>query len=855
MAKQLSLGGQSHSRPGLFRFFILLMLLGGFVSDLFGDPIEVIHAFKKNAVHPQIVVRGKDGTLYGIATSHKSFFKVTSGTAKLVSFLPEEIAFRDLVSGEDGNFYGSISFGSSSEGLGGYYASAIYRITPSGEASKLVDCSMRGRLVKGIDGNFYITQPSYQDGQNVSKILRLTTSGETNLLAELPHGIEELISSPNGTLYGSTAADLFPFFGGSPHFGSVFSVSLSGQVTTLATFTETNAVAPAGLAFGADGKVYGTASQIYFYSANMAGLFPGTKLFSVSAEGALTMFPLGPEIRHASSGLTAGADGGLYFSTSISNSSVPVIARMDRNGTVSVFYKPGSYLSDQSICVDNTAGLLVCFPAGGPRGAGEVREIGYQGRARTAALFHYSDTESPQKLVTGRDGDIYGYTSTGSGRGHGMFFTVQTDGTYRNLCALPANTYFQNSSDSLISAINGNFYGNTFTYLFKVTRQGVFTPLTAGRPSSFTSLVQTEEGVLFATVSDFFGKIVRVDEEKSLATLFNFSGTNGWGPSCLIDGKDGSLYGVTRSSGNMSYIDPLPTVFKYTDGIVSTVCTFTNASAAANLLKAPDGNLYGTILRSGFDVLPPPLPPLPIRTNREIIEPANLGLSAADAPLPADPLPPGLPILPSSLGGERGVIFRVSTNGVLTNWVVFALTNGIPNFLFLGSDGALYGTTRSPDNYLTNASIVFRVTANGALTVLHRFTTADGSEPASVAEASDGGLYGTMRKGGPQGGGSIFKIPGIFPPKSQRKEYRGDITYNGTSVGRFDLAISGAREIRGRIYLAAEQLTHSVTGQLDDRSQATFVVPRLQQSGVTTITFKLFRGTTKAELVRSAGTF
>jgi uncharacterized repeat protein (TIGR03803 family) len=78
--------------------------------------------------------------------------------------------------------------------------------------------------------------------------------------------------------------------------------------------------------------------------------------------------------------------------------------------------------------------------------------------------------------------------------------------------------------------------------------------------------------------------------------------------------------------------------------------------------------------------------------------------------------------------------------------------------LVQGTDGNFYGTT-----YLgggpTNSGIVFKVTAAGALTVLHEFNGTDGSTPtAGLVQATDGNFYGTTPTGGSGKVGVIYKI-------------------------------------------------------------------------------------------------
>ena len=70
------------------------------------------------------------------------------------------------------------------------------------------------------------------------------------------------------------------------------------------------------------------------------------------------------------------------------------------------------------------------------------------------------------------------------------------------------------------------------------------------------------------------------------------------------------------------------------------------------------------------------------------------------------------------------------------------LVEGVsPNGLVQGTDGSFYGTTRDYGGGYTYAGTVFRMTAAGAVTVLHGFTSAtdtDGASPrAPLIQAAD----------------------------------------------------------------------------------------------------------------------
>jgi uncharacterized repeat protein (TIGR03803 family) len=103
--------------------------------------------------------------------------------------------------------------------------------------------------------------------------------------------------------------------------------------------------------------------------------------------------------------------------------------------------------------------------------------------------------------------------------------------------------------------------------------------------------------------------------------------------------------------------------------------------------------------------------------------------------------------------------------------------------LLAASDSQLYGTTAAGG--ISNHGTVFRVSTNGDLTTLVRFTGTNGSAPqAPLLEAHDGNFYGTALGSTPSYYGTIFRL--IEPPVLTTSQVTADslsLTWNSFTNG------------------------------------------------------------------------
>lgn len=315
---------------------------------------------------------------------------------------------------------------------------------------------------------------------------------------------------------------------------------------------------------------------------------------------------------------------------------------------------------------------------------------------------------------------------------------------------------------------DGNLYSTTPSALggsngaaFNITPSGTVTMLTTfgsdGAPQSGLTLGIDGEfyGTTFGCSVGGDGSIFKISSGGTLSTLYNFTGgSDGKCPVAPpIQGVDGNFYGTTTSSNTSGVFG---SVYRITPTAkFTTLHDFANTDGAvpdAPLMQASGGVLYGVTQTGGSN-------------------------------------------------GTTGEVYKITTSGGFSVPFTFNGNNGHNSVapLVQGSDGNFYGTAIQGGT--NNLGVVFRLTPNGAITLLHSFAgSGDGAFPyGGLVQASDGNFYGTTSQAtGSSGCGTIFRISNgsfstlyTFPsdgslgcnPQAKLVEHTNGILYGDTNAG------------------------------------------------------------------------
>ncbi len=688
-----------------------------------------------------------------------------------------------VVMGPDGNFYGSTYFG------GAYNQGAIYRLTPTGMLTNIVDFNgINGAypyasLAADGNGNFYGTTKNGGNGYGV--VFRVTTNGTLTVLQTLnttiganPEGT--LIWGNDGALYGTTVG------GGAYGDGAAFRMTTNGVYTNFFSFASTNGQGPvAGLFLAGDGNFYGTTqyggpngfgtvfrltpsgTQTILGSFDFVnnGLFPtaslvedsvgnlyGTStlgggggagtgaLFEVPATNQNVILGIGTFQSTSSSGMVPAGSGIFYGITSGSVYQFNAQTKVMTN--IYQFSSTNASGGVASPFLDTGGNIYGTTFSGGANGYGTVFKLDTQDHFTELYSFLASPGAQPLcGLVQDSNGVLYGTTSSGGAANAGTIFSLQTNGTFKVLLefestngALPEAGMILNAGTlygtTRFGGNNGLSAGEVFSISTTGTNfqtPGVFNETQVAYPQG--SVVRDAGGNLYGTGVNGgaynYGAVFKVDTNGNVTTLASFNETNGENPECTLVLDGTNLWGTTAGGGPGGY----GTVFKIsTNGIPSNTFLAPFATFKGN---------NGSIPQAGLTFGP---------------DGALYGVAEASGAY------------------DLGCVYRVDSDGTISNLVSFTGANGAfpVGSLILGTNGMFYGTTAgSGIGQIVSNGTVFSVTTNGILTTFFTFDGTNGASPSGpLIFGNDGALYGTTKGGsGIAAGGTVFRlVPSLISP-------------------------------------------------------------------------------------------
>ena len=433
-----------------------------------------------------------------------------------------------LVQGTDGNFYGTASFGGTSNACG-YGCGTVFKISPGGTLTTIYNfCSLSNctdgykplaGLVQGADGNFYGTtalggtNTECLDSTGCGTVFTITPTGTLTTLRSFnftdgyfPEA--GLIQGTDGNFYGTT------FSGGSGcgddyQCGTVFKITPGGVLRTLYNFCSLSNCADgfepgAGLVQGINGKFFGTTEY--------GGAYGAGTIFTITPEGRLTTLysfcSLGgfcPDGYTPMGGLVQGTDGDFYGTTEFGGGG-------NNAGTIFKITPSGMLTSLYSFCVEgdcpdgaNPLAPLVQGTDGGfygttywsgtdtyctddfDVGCGTVFKITSAGKLATLRSFAYTNGAGPEPLIQGTDGSFYGATASG-GAYNNCRPTDSGCGTIFSLSVgLKPFVETQPTSGTVGTAVN--ILGSNLTGATSVTFNGTAAAFTVASKTLITTMV------------------------------------------------------------------------------------------------------------------------------------------------------------------------------------------------------------------------------------------------------------------------------------------------------------------------------------------------------------------------------
>ena len=430
-----------------------------------------------------------------------------------------------------------------------------------------------GALVQDPAGNFYGTT---QGGgtYGYGSVYRVTAAGAFTTLYSFTGGGDgstpsgALLLYTDGRLYGTT------FDGGSFGFGTVFSLTTGGSLTTLHGFDRADGRSPrSGLAAGTDGNLYGTTVG--------GGAYNTGTVFAITPAGTLTTLHsfLRGEGTAPQASLVRGADGFFYGTTAFNGSTD---SRTDGPGGVFRISPAGDFqtlhlFNGPSEGYGAVAGLVQggdgafygVNPDGGANGSGTIFRVTASGAFQVIYTFsasgygYNSDGIAPLgTLLDGGDGRFYGSANLGGTNGTGTVFSVTPAGAFTTLYNFSSldrddtNTEGANPYAGFVRGLDGRLYAPISAG--GASDDGTVVAFTLGstQASFFAGQVALSNGVYYLSFANgnFFGYYAYLSDPRyiyhfDLGYEYVFNAADGQGGVYLYDFKSGHFFYTSPTFG------------------------------------------------------------------------------------------------------------------------------------------------------------------------------------------------------------------------------------------------------------------------------------------------------------------
>ena len=418
-----------------------------------------------------------------------------------------------------------------------------------------------------------------------------------------------------------------------------------------------------------------------------------------------------------------------------------------------------------AVCLTSIAGLLGPIPV-------RAQAVGTESTVYT--FTGGTDGQNPTDLVLYTDGNFYGSATN-------TLFKVTPAGAFTTLYTFcPSCPTSPPDAAGLVVGSDGNFYGLTAAAdsmgatFFKMTSAGVFTSLNSSVPGNPADSLYEGDGskLVLGTDGNFYGansgigtsgSVFKIAPDGTFTTLYTFSATGGTNETNsdganpygrLTQGSDGNFYGTTRlggayGSGTVFQITPAGVLTSlYSFGAIGTAAgtpgqNLDGLFPVAGLIQGTDGNFYGGTTSGGQNG---------IGTLFKISAAGALTALHQFSNATAGTLT--LSINPTTITlGQTATLTWTSSGGQSEG-------GGPLHSLTFGQDGNLYGFG---GEVASATDTVFQLTPEGLVTTVVPASTsnANGGDPNSLFQTSDGSFYGTTRYGndnGPTPDGTVFKM-------------------------------------------------------------------------------------------------